>query len=135
VNKMTIKSYKFLLPILLSILFFSSCEKETYVDYYIENQSSSVITVGGSDIIHSTDIARTINPNEKKNIVTWSKRGIQTDLFEPTAIFGNDLAIANASGDTILKDYKILANWTSDVDDNRNVAEHKYVLVVSDFDF
>ena len=132
---MTIKSNKFLLPILLSILFFSSCEKETYVDYYIENQSSSVIIVGGSDIIHSTDIARTINPNENRNIATWSKRGIQTDLFEPTAIFGNGLVITNALEDTILKDYKILANWTSDVDDNRNVAEHKYVLVVSDSDF
>lgn len=132
---MTIKSKKFIFSILLSILFFSSCEKETYVDYYIENQSSSVITVGGSDIIHSTEIARTINPNEDRNIATWSKRGIQTDLFEPTAIFGNSLVITSASGDTILKDYKILENWTSDVDDNRNVAEHKYFFVVKDSDF
>ena len=132
---MTIKSKKFIFSILLSILFFSSCEKETYVDYYIENQSSGVITVGGSDIIHSTEIARTINPNENMNIATWSKRGIQTDLFEPTVIFGNSLVITSASGDTILKDYKILENWTSDVDDNRNVAEHKYYFVVKDFDF
>ena len=132
---MTIKSKKFIFSILLSILFFSSCEKETYVDYYIENQSSSVINVGGSDIIHSTEIARTINPNEDRNIATWSKRGIQTDLFEPTAIFGNSLVITSASGDTILKDYKILENWTSDVDDNRNVAEHKYFFVVKDSDF
>lgn len=132
---MTIKSKKFIFSILLSILFFSSCEKETYVDYYIENQSSSVITVSGSDIIHSTEIARTINPNENRNIATWSKRGMQTDLFEPTAIFGNSLVITIASGDTILKDYKILENWTSDVDDNRNVAEHKYFFVVKDSDF
>ena len=47
----------------LAIFFFSSCEKETYLDYYIDNQSSIVINVDGSDIIHSTDIDQTIKPN------------------------------------------------------------------------
>ena len=53
-------------------IFFSSCEKETYLDYYFDNQSSSVTTVNGSDIIHSSDIDQTINPNEKKDVATWS---------------------------------------------------------------
>lgn len=116
-------------------IFFSSCEKETYLDYYIDNQSSSVITVDGTNIIASTDIDKTINPNEKKDVAAWSKLGKQTDFFEPTAMFGNDLLITNASGDTLTKDYKLLSNWTSDVDDQRAVANHDYILVITDADF
>ena len=119
----------------LSVIFLSSCEKETYVDYYIDNQSSSAIIVDGSDIIHSTDIDQTIEPNVKKDVAAWSKRGKQTDFFEPTAMFGNDLVITNASGDTLTKDYKLLSNWTSDVDDQRAVASHEYILVITDADF
>ncbi|MBD77650.1 MAG: hypothetical protein CL840_01760 [Crocinitomicaceae bacterium] len=124
------------LPILfLAVIFFSSCEKETYLDYYIDNQSSSVITVDGSDIINSTDIDQTINQNEKKDVAAWSKRGKETDYFDPTTMFGNDLVITNASGDTLTKNYKLLSNWTSDVDDQRTVASHEYVLVITDADF
>lgn len=119
----------------LAVILLSSCEKETYLEYYIDNQSSSVITVDGSDIIHSTDIDQTINPNEKKDVATWSKRGKQTDFFEPTAMFGSDLVITNASGDTLTKDYKLLSNWTSDLDDQRTVASHEYILVITDADF
>jgi hypothetical protein len=121
--------------LIFTIILFSSCEKETYLVYYIDNQSSSVITVDGSDIIHSSDINQTINPNEKKDVATWSKRGKQTDYFEPTSIFGNDLVITNASDDTLTKDSKLLANWTADVDDQRAVASHEYVLVITDADF
>ena len=119
----------------LAVILLSSCEKETYLDYYIDNQSSSVITVDGSDIIHSTDIDQTINPNLKKDVAAWSKRGKQTDFFEPTAMFGSDLVITNVSGDTLTKDYKLLSNWTSDVDDQRTVASHEYILVITDADF
>ena len=119
----------------LAVVLLSSCEKETYLDYYIDNQSSSVITVDGSDIIHSTDIDQTIKPNLKKDVAAWSKRGKQTDFFEPTAMFGSDLVITNVSGDTLTKDYKLLSNWTSDVDDQRTVASHEYILVITDADF
>lgn len=121
--------------LILALFFFSSCEKETYLDYYIDNQSSSVITVDGSNIIHSNDIDQTINPNEKKDVASWSKLGKQTDFFEPTAMFGNDLVITNATGDTLIKDYKLLSNWTSEVDDQRAVASHEYFLVITDADF
>ena len=122
--------------ILISALFFlSSCEKETFVDYYIDNQSSSVISVDGTNIITSNDIDKTIHPNEKKDLAVWSQRGKQTDFFEPTSIFGNDLLITNASGDTLAKDYKLLSNWTSDVDEQRTVANHEYILVITDADF
>ena len=119
----------------LAVILLSSCEKETFVDYYVDNQSSSVISVDGTNIIASSDIDKTINPNEKKDVAVWSKRGKQTDFFEPTSMFGNDLIITNASGDTLAKDYKLSSNWTSDVDDQRTVANHEYILVITDADF
>ena len=121
--------------LIFALFFLSSCEKETFVDYYIDNQSSSVISVDGTNIIASSDIDKTINPNEKKDVAVWSKRGKQTDFFEPTSMFGNDLIITNVSGDTLAKDYKLLSNWTSDVDDQRTVANHEYILVITDADF
>ncbi|MDA8670058.1 hypothetical protein N9L60_03785 [Flavobacteriales bacterium] len=121
--------------LIFALFFLSSCEKETFVDYYIDNQSSSVISVDGTNIIASSDIDKTINPNEKKDVAFWSKRGKQTDFFEPTSMFGNDLIITNNSVDTLAKDYKLLSNWTSDVDDQRTVANHEYILVITDADF
>ena len=50
-------------------------------------------------------------------------------------MFGNDLIITNASEDTLKMDYKLLSNWTSDVDDQRTVANHEYILVITDADF
>lgn len=121
--------------LIFALFFLSSCEKETFVDYYIDNQSSSVISVDGTNIIASSDIDKTINPNEKKDVAFWSKRGKQTDFFEPTSMFGNDLIITNNSVDTLAKDYKLLSNWTSNVDDQRTVANHEYILVITDADF
>lgn len=119
----------------LTVIFLGSCEKETYVDYYIDNQSSSIISVDGENIIASSQIDKMINPSEKKDVAAWSKRSKETDYFEPTSMFGNDLLITNATGDTLTKDYKLLSNWTSDVDDQRAVASHEYVLVITDADF
>ena len=119
----------------LAVILLISCEKVTFVDYYVDNQSSSVISVDGTNIIASSDIDKTINPNERKDVATWSKFGKETDYFEPSSMFGNDLVITNASGDTLTKDYKLLSNWTSDVDDQRTVASHEYILVITDADF
>ena len=119
----------------LTVIFLCSCEKETYVDYYIDNQSSTIISVDGENIIASSQIDKMINPSEKKDVAALSKRGKETDYFEPTSMFGNDLLITNATGDTLTKDYKLLSNWTSDVDDQRALASHEYVLVITDTDF
>ena len=121
--------------LILGLIVFSSCEKGTYVDYYIHNQSSSVITLNGSNIIHSTAIDQTVSPNVKKDVSGWSKRGKQTDYFEPTTMFGDYLVITNVLGDTLTKDYKMLSNWISDVDASRAVANHEYILVITDSDF
>ena len=121
--------------LIFALIVLSSCEKETIVDYYIDNQSTSVLSVDGTNIIASSDIDKTINPYEKKDVASWSKLGKETDYFEPTSMFGNDLVITNAAGDTLTKDYKLLSNWISDVDDQRAVASHEYILVITDADF
>jgi hypothetical protein len=124
-----------LIFLLLVTAFLSSCEKETFIDYYIDNQSSTSISIDGTDIIHSVDIDHTISENEKMKITNWSKRGIQSDLFEPTTMFGNDLLIINSNSDTLQKDYKLLSNWLSSVDDERKTVSHDYILVITDADF
>ncbi len=116
-------------------LFLTSCEKETFIDYYIDNQSSFPVIIDGTDIIHSTSLDQIIAVNEQRRIANWSKRGIQTDLFEPATMFGNDMVIANANGDTLRKDYKVLSNWQSSVDDQRKTASHEYILIITDADF
>jgi hypothetical protein len=121
--------------LIFTLFILSSCEKETFVDYYIDNQSSSILSVDGTNIIASSEIDKTINPNERKDVATWSKLGKETDYFEPISMFGNDLVITNAAGDTLTKDYKLLSNWTSDIDDQRTVASHEYILVITDADF
>lgn len=129
------KTYKLFSVLLIAIVSLSSCEKETYVKYFIENNSSATIFVDGKDIIHSTDIQVTVAPNESKEITNWSKRGLQTDLFEPMSMFGNDLLVININGDTLKKDYKVLSNWQSSVDDQRKSASHEYTLKITDADF
>lgn len=119
----------------LTMIFLCSCEKVTYVDYYIDNQTSSIIEVEGLNIIASSEIEKTINPSEKKDVAAWSKRGKETDYFEPTSMFGNILLITNAAGDSLKKDYKLLSNWTSDISNQRAVASHEYVLIITDADF
>lgn len=122
----------FLLTILVC---FNSCETNTYIDYYLNNQSSSTIFVSGKSTINNTEIEKTILTFERKSIANWSKFGKQTDLFEPFAFFGNDLMITNTAGDTLVKDYKLISNWISEIDENRSVAVHDYTLVVTDLDF
>jgi hypothetical protein len=50
-------------------------------------------------------------------------------------MFGEDLIITNLNGDTLTKDYKLLSSWTSDIDDQRATASHKYVLIITNADF
>jgi len=121
--------------LLMTLFAFSSCETETFVDYYIDNQSSTTITISGSNIISATEISSSISVGEEMEISNWSKLGKQTDLFEPVTMFGEDLIITNVAGDSLVKDYKILSNWISDVDDQRATASHKYTLHITDADF
>ena len=93
--------------LLITLFTLSSCEKETFVDYYIDNQSSTEINVDATNIISSSTIDHVVLPNEKKEVSSWSKRGKETEFFEPITMFCDDLIITNASGDTLIKDYKV----------------------------
>jgi hypothetical protein len=119
----------------LATIGLTSCEKETFIEYYIHNQSTSSIVIDGTDIIYSTDINQIVASNEKIKISNWSKRGLQTELFEPTTMFGYDMLIINGNGDTLQKDYKIVSNWLTHVEDQRKTASHVYILEVTDADF
>ena len=123
------------LILVMGLVLLSSCEKETYVEHFIENRSTSTITVNGTDIIDASGVDHTIPAGQKVAISSWAKRGKQTDLFPPTMMFGDDMIITNASGDTLTKDYTVLSNWSSDVEDKRATARHDYVLIISDNDF
>ena len=119
----------------MGLVLLSSCEKETYVEHFIENRSTSTITVNGTDIIHASGVDHAIPAGQKVAISSWTKRGKQTDLFPPTMMFGDDMIVTNASGDTLTKDYTNLSNWSADVEDKRATASHDYVLIISDNDF
>ena len=122
---------KYITFVLLLIGALTSCEKETYYEYFIENKSSSDITISGSDIL----IVNSISSNGISKITVFSHRAKNTDLMEPSTIFGQNMIITNSSGDTLKKDYKILSNWSSNVDSNRATASHKYTLSIVDSDF
>lgn len=109
----------------------TSCEKETYYEYFLDNKSSSNITITGNDLL--TD--NSINSNENSKMAIFSHRSKTTEPNNPASVLGNDLVITNAAGDTLKKDYKLISNWTSSIEDNRATASHKYTLSIVDADF
>lgn len=112
-----------------------SCEKVTDVKYTIDNQSTSEVQIDGFNVIYSEEIEDSVESGFTKTIATWQKRGKELDFFEPSSMFGDDLVITNGEGDTLIRDYRTLSNWQSNIDDERTVASHHYVLVLSDSDF
>ena len=123
------------IALFLAGIFISSCETETFVSYEIDNLSTNDIIIQGSNIIYSTEINQTIKSKEISEIASWSKLGKQTNYFEPTSMFGNDLVITNAMGDNTIIDNRLLSNWNSSREIKRSVAIHRYVLEIDDSDF
>lgn len=124
-----------LIFLISGLALFSSCEKETVFSYHLDNQSSYKVFIQGKDVIHSLPINDSINTDAKKEVVSWSKRGKQTEILQPKMILGSDLIIANTLGDTLTKNYRIFDNWTYEINDNRSVAVHKYILTITNEDF
>ena len=120
---------------LSALLFFCSCEKNTYVDFQIKNMSDTPIYVTGHDLIHNWAIKDTILVGQEKNIASWGKFGKDLNPFSPQGFFGDDLLIVNDLGDTSIKDYKVLNNWQVSIDDQRAVAYHTYILEIGNLDF
>ncbi len=130
-----IMGMKILLISVLSLLLFSGCETATDVYYNVQNESAQTLLVTGNDIIHSIEIRDTLYSNTEKSIANWSKRGKETDYFEPVSIFGQSLLIRNILGDTLKKDVKLLSTWSASVEENGRTAVHQYVLQLTDSDF
>lgn len=126
---------KKIIPAFGLFIFLLSCEKSTTVRFQIRNISSSPIIVSGHDLIHNWDIQDTILVGEEKNISMWSKFGKELNYFLPVTFFGNDLLVFNFQGDTLKKDYKALENWDVNIDEERNVATHNYILEIKTIDF
>jgi hypothetical protein len=116
-------------------IFLNSCEKSTSVSFQFKNFSTSSIIISGHDIIHDKVIQDTILVGAEKNVAMWSKLGKDLSYFSPLAIFGDDLLVLNAQGDTLIKDYKNLDNWQIMIDEARTVATHHYLFEIQETDF
>ncbi|MCB0835377.1 MAG: hypothetical protein KDD63_11575 [Bacteroidetes bacterium] len=128
---------KYIPFILLLAGLVSSCfsEYRTFIDYSIQNNSTSVITLSGSEIIHARNLDQTINPGDKVVLTEWTRMGRSIGQIEPSLIFGEDLVILNATGDTLKKDFHDGKNWVQDLSTTRETATHKYEFEILDRDF
>jgi hypothetical protein len=130
--KLTCNMTKYLIFLLLAIGLVA-CEKETYVNYWVENKTAAPIRV--TDSQRTPAIYDTIIPANTTVICHWRIRGKTTNAFNPATTFGNSLFITNANGDTLKKDYKKITNWYTDVKTTSGTATHQYTLTVNDADF
>lgn len=122
--------------LVVALIGFVSCEKETSVGYIVKNDSSTKIYVSGVNVVYATPISHIIPALGGSEILArWSKTGKSLDLMDPTTMFGQDLLITNTNGDTLTKNYANIANWDTDVEETKGTAKHTYVLNVTDADF
>ena len=123
----------------LAVLLFSliSCSQDvrTFIDYSIQNNSSTVITVYGADKIHLKELNQNINPGEKVMLTEWTRMGRSVQIFEPEIIFSDTLYILNGNGDTLKKDFWHSAFWEQNLNATRETATHNYVFEIGDKDF
>ncbi len=116
-------------------LVFSSCETESYFYLHLENRTSSSIQVKGTDIIHGSEINENIAGGEEKQIISWSKRGVESQAWAPSNFFDETLVITNVAGDSLKKDILRQENWSTDVDDQGRSAVHNYYFEIDALDF
>ena len=115
----------------------TSCFQEirTFIDYSVQNNSSTPISIIGSDNIHAKNLNQLIIPGQKMTVTTWTRMGRSIEFFEPEIIFSDTLLILNANGDTLKKDFWKKKNWEQDISTTRETATHKYIFEVQDKDF
>lgn len=113
----------------------TGCERTTDVDFRIDNQSNDTVKVEGMDQFLGQEIAINLLPGEERQISRMHFWGIREEHVEPTESLGSDLSIANAQGDTLVKDYRMSSHWMSAWVDHRWTATRTYVLTLEDGDF
>lgn len=120
---------------LLLALSLVACEKATFVQYQVRNNAATPIIISGDDIIHAWPVSDTISPGTTSEIGSWSKRGITKDLMPATQQFGQSLQIRRINGDTATINWTDPQQWLQDLDDNRSVVTHTYLLIITEADF
>ena len=113
----------------------TACQKDTHVEYRIDNQTSGVITVTGWNYGDGLPINTSIKYGDYSQIAIWSERELVTDPYDPSLTLGNDLVIKNANGVTTTKNYLITENWTVDIQNDKKSADHIYTLTITSSDF
>jgi hypothetical protein len=101
----------------------------------MSNQSSTRITITGTDIFYSIPLSFQIDPGQSVMLSEWSRWGIITEPIDPKVLFGADLMITSASGDSTSKNYRTLDSWFYTIRDNGGTADHRYVFNLVDSDF
>ncbi len=112
----------------------SSCESETSISFYIDNMSSSTVTVSGL-VVPSNQFNHTIPPQEKERIFGQSSFGIRTKRPEPEFYLGEDFTVTNSKGDTLVKDFRSQSNWTWEMKERKWWVSHEEVMTIADSDF
>lgn len=123
------------LILIVMVLALISCEKETFVEYRIDNQTSGKLIVSGTNHVNGLSIYTQLLSGERSQIAIWSKRELLTDALEPIVTFDYDLSITKANGATTTKNYLTLSNWTADIQNDKKSSDHVYTLVLTDDDF
>lgn len=113
----------------------SSCEQETYISFYIDNMSTSTVTVNGLEVPQTNQFNHTISPQERGLISHHSSHGLFTAEPEPGFYLGEDFVLINSKGDTLVKDYRSQSNWTWELEEHKWWVSHEQVMTVRDLDF
>lgn len=123
------------LAALVLLILISGCERSTEVSFFIDNTSSHEVLVRGTDVFLGQAIVINILPGEKQQVSQMHFWGIREEPIMPTESLGTDLSIANAQGDTLLRDYRLSDCWSSQWLDHRWTATRTYSLTLEEGDF
>lgn len=129
------------LSLVLSILFFASCEGNTEYLLNVKNNSSLPITLKPNiDMGYNADNSETINIaiGETKQIAHWEQRGGESESVEIlsaiTTIYGtqhNNKELDEAA-------YRFAYRWVETIEEKKQRPanySHTYVLTLQDSDF
>jgi hypothetical protein len=117
------------------LILLSGCERSTEVFFLLDNASSHEVLVRGTDLFRSEEISINLLPGEKREISRMHFWGIHEAHIAPTESLGTDLSIANAHGDTLMKDYRVASLWLSEWMSHGWTATRNYVLILEEGDF
>ncbi len=117
----------------LSAIVLTSCDPEITVVRFVENNSSSEITVDLSFLSEDLNSITTISSGATQEIFTEALGGVTVRNYEHETSGFVRFVITNEEGDMITKDVLDVANWN--VETLRNQSRVDATLIVEDGDF